>query len=162
MEICNNQQLQNLPYKIQTDKWGNLLMSPATNEHGIYQAKLVQLLSKLTDTGVIITECSVQTQEGVKVMDVAWASDAFMNRNRTNTPYQEAPEICIEILSPSNTLAEMEEKRELYFAKGAKEVWLCKKNGDMIFYTHLRKLQTSELLKTFPRKVETFLGRVIN
>ncbi len=28
--ICENPVLANLPYKIQTDKWGNIVMSPAT------------------------------------------------------------------------------------------------------------------------------------
>ena len=44
--ICENPVLANLPYKIQTDKWGNIVMSPASNRHGIYQAKIVALLSR--------------------------------------------------------------------------------------------------------------------
>ena len=28
--ICENPVLANLPYKIQTDKWGNIVMSPAS------------------------------------------------------------------------------------------------------------------------------------
>ncbi len=69
-EICRDPILRDLPYKIQTDKWGNILMSPATNEHGIYQARIVVSLSNLTSKGTIISECSVQTSEGVKVADV--------------------------------------------------------------------------------------------
>lgn len=110
-EICNDPVLKDLPFKIQTDKWGHIVMSPATNEHGMYQAKIVALLSRLLATGTVISECSVQTHEGVKVADVAWASDDFMRRNRGTTPFQEAPELCVEILSPSNTLTEMDEKK---------------------------------------------------
>ena len=36
-----------------------------------------------------------------------------------------APEICIEVLSLSNSPAEMNEKRDLYFEAGAHEVWIC-------------------------------------
>ena len=72
-EICNDPVLKDLPFKIQTDKWGHIVMSPATNEHGMYQAKIVALLSRLLATGTVISECSVQTHEGVKVDDVAWA-----------------------------------------------------------------------------------------
>src|SRR5205823_13674111 len=35
-----------------------------------------------------------------------------------------APEICIEVVSPSNSVKELSEKREAYFAAGAQEVWI--------------------------------------
>jgi hypothetical protein len=69
--LCQDPLLANLPYKIQTDKWGNIVMRPATNQHGIYQAKIVALLSQLLQSGTVITECSVATTEGTKVADVA-------------------------------------------------------------------------------------------
>ncbi len=152
-EICCNSVLKDLPFKIQTDKWGHIVMSPATNEHGMYQARLVTLLSRLLNIGIIISECSIQTSEGVKVADVAWASDAFIQRNRGKNPFPEAPELCIEILSPSNTLAEMEEKKELYFARGAKEFWICDKNGNMLFHKNTGALEKSELVSPFPHLI---------
>ena len=45
-----------------------------------------------------------------------------------------APEICVEILSPSNTAGEMTAKRRLYFEAGALEVWICSVDGKMEFY----------------------------
>ena len=126
-DICQDPLLKDLPYKIQTDRWGNIVMSPASNEHGIYQAKIIALMSKLIDIGTIIAECSVQTSQGVKVADAAWATDEFMRNNKGKNPFDEAPEICVEILSPSNTEMEMEDKKELYFARGAKEFWVCVK-----------------------------------
>lgn len=152
-EICEDPVLKDLPFKIQTDKWGHIVMSPATNEHGMYQAKLVTLLSRLLDVGTIVSECSIQTSEGVKVADVAWASDDFMRRNRGKNPYPEAPELCVEILSPANTLAEMDEKKELYFARGAREFWICDKNGNMLFHKNTGTLNNSELISSFPQLV---------
>jgi Uma2 family endonuclease len=150
IEICQDPTLRDLPYKIQTDKWGNILMSPATNEHGIFQAKIIALLSKFTSKGTIISECSVQTSEGVKVADVAWASEEFMQNNRGKNPFDEAPEICLEILSPSNTAMEMTEKKELYFARGAKEFWVCDKEGIITFYRNTGSLKHSKLIPGFP------------
>jgi Uma2 family endonuclease len=152
-EICENPLLRDLPYKVQTDKWGNIIMTPATNEHGIYQARIVTLISKLTEEGTLISECSIQTSEGVKVADVAWASSAFMQKNKGKNPFSEAPEVCIEILSPSNTKMEMEEKKELYFARGAKEFWICDKEGDITFYKNTGTLKNSEIIASFPSKV---------
>jgi Uma2 family endonuclease len=48
---------------------------------------------------------------------------------------ERAPEICVEVLSPSNSKPEMEEKRALYFGAGAREVWICGLDGKMEFYT---------------------------
>ena len=155
-EICANPVLRELPFKIQTDKWGHIVMSPATNEHGMYQAKIVALLSRLLDTGAIIAECSIQTREGVKVADVAWASDDFIGRNRGDNPFREAPELCVEILSPSNTVMEMDEKKELYFARGAKEFWICDKcdkNGNITFHKNTGEISRSELAGNFPSPV---------
>lgn len=152
--ICENPVLANLPYKIQTDKWGNIVMTPATNRHGIYQAKIVALLSRLLSSGTVITECSVETNEGTKVADVAWASTQFIQANKDATPFIEAPEICVEIISPSNTVAEMDEKKELYFARGCKEFWLCDFEGTMTFYKNTGKLERSLIFDGFPDKVE--------
>lgn len=129
------------------------MMSPASNEHGIYQAKIIALISKLQEEGILISECAVQTSQGIKVADVAWASREFMDRNQGTNPFQEAPEVCIEIISSSNTKLEMEEKKELYFARGAREFWLCDKAGNIKFYKNTGALKTSEIIKAFPTKL---------
>jgi Uma2 family endonuclease len=90
-------------------------MSPATNQHGLYQARIVRWLSTLLTGGEPLVECGIQTAEGVKVADVAWGSTAFFKRNCRANPYQEAPEIVVEILSPSNTTEEMNEKKAVVF-----------------------------------------------
>ena len=154
--ICENPVLSNLPYKIQTDKWGHIVMSPASNEHGMYQAKIITLLSRIIKSGVVISECSVQTSEGTKVADVAWLSTEFIKKNKKNTPFLEAPEICIEIISPSNTKAEMNEKKELYFARGCLEFWLCHANGNMTFYKNTGTLENSLIFEMFPQKIELY------
>lgn len=128
-------------------------MSPATNEHGIYQAKIVAMLNKLINNGTLISECSVQTSEGIKVADVAWASEEFMQNNRGKSPFDGAPEICVEILSPSNTEMEMEEKKELYFSRGAKEFWVCDKEGNIKFYKNTGPLERSDIVEGFPGKL---------
>ena len=155
-EICQDAILKELPYKIQTDKWGNIMMSPASNEHGIYQARIITLLGRLLETGTIISECSVQTGEGVKVADIAWASDDFIRENIGQNPFVRAPEICIEILSPSNTVAEMEEKQALYFAEGAQEFWICDRQGNMLFYDCGQNIPYSRIFSAFPDKVALY------
>ena len=57
-----------------------------------------------------------------------------MTDHGDETPYKSAPEICIEVMSPSNSKEEMSEKIKLYLEKGACEVWLCGKNSDISYY----------------------------
>ncbi len=153
-KLCENPIFKNIPFKIETNKWGKIEMSPASNEHGLYQALIIKWLSELTDQGQAISECSIQTAEGVKVADVAWGSYKFFRKNKRANPYLESPEIVIEILSPSNTRQEMIEKKELYFARGAQEFWLCGKLGVIEFYNNHKKLGQSDIIAQFPKKIE--------
>jgi len=89
-------------------------------------------------------KCSIETSDGVKVADVAWASDDFIQSYGYQTPYQVAPEICVEITSPSNSQAEIDEKIQLYLAKGAHEVWICDNDGQISYYSHIGLLEQSK------------------
>ena len=122
--VIENPLLRDLPFKIELNKFGQILMSPASNKHGRIQSRTVVALAKHQPTGEVITECSVETSDGVKVADVAWASDAFVERFGYRTPYPQAPEICIELISPSNTRAEIDHKIALYLEANAQEVWI--------------------------------------
>ena len=145
IEVINNPILQDLPFKIELNKFGKLLMSPASNQHGQIQAELVYQLRSQLPKGKVITECSIQTTAGVKVADVAWASDEFISQYSFETPYPKAPEICIEIVSPSNSKAEMLEKVELYLAKGAQEVWIIYSNNKVLTFSHIGEIEESLL-----------------
>jgi Uma2 family endonuclease len=148
-EVLNDKSLQDLPYKIELNERGNIEMSPATNIHGIYQGEILHLL-KLHARGRTFPECSIDTNIGVKVPDVVWASKEFMRQFGYSTPYEFAPEICVEIISPSNTTKEILEKRKAYFERGALEVWTCDLQGSMQFFDANVKLEQSVLVPTFP------------
>ena len=152
-EACEDKVLQNLPYKIELNEWGNIVMSPASNRHGNIQTKIAFCLITGMQNGTVLTECSVDTVKGVKVADVAWVSEKFLEKNRGQTPYLEAPEVCVEIQSPSNSDEEMLEKKELYFAKGAKGFWLCDETGNVAFYNRTGKLDRSGYFPAMPNKV---------
>lgn len=152
-EICDNPAFNDLPFKFETNEWGKIEMCPATNEHGLYQSLLIAWLARLSQQGHPISECGIQTSKGVKVADVAWGSYEFFKRNKRANPYLEAPEVVIEILSPSNTRAEMDIKKQLYFEQGAKEFWLCDKNGDILFLNPRQQLVSSQIILDFPNRI---------
>lgn len=153
-EVCKDSLLQDLPYKIELNEWGNIVMSPASNRHGNLQTKIAFYLMSHMPDGTVLTECSVDTPKGVKVADVAWVSAAFLQRNRGTTPYAEAPEVCVEIQSPANSDAEMADKRSLYFVSGARECWLCDEDGTVSFFSRQEKMDRSQLFPAMPARVE--------
>ncbi len=145
-EVLSSPYLQDLPFKIELNKFGQILMSPASNKHGIMQCKVASAIERVKKSGVLINGCSIQTSDGVKVADVAWASDEFMLEHGEVTPYPQAPEICVEVVSSSNSKAEMEHKVELYLAKGALEVWVVTANKEIAFYSYTGQMKKSKLV----------------
>ena len=135
-DVLQDRSLQDLPYKIELNRWGQVVMTPASNQHGIYQNKVGWILMSHMTDGTVISECSIATHAGVKVADIAWCSADFMQKHGVVTPYAKAPEICVEIISPSNSEKQMQEKMALYFERGAKECWLVSETGRVRFFGH--------------------------
>ena len=133
-EVCTDPLLRDLPYKIELNEWGQIVMSPASSRHSILQGLLIDALNRLKTDGLVFPECPIQTFKGVKVPDVVWVSSRFLSEHGEENPFSLAPEICIEVLSPSNTPQEMQEKCELYFARGGLEVWICDEQGGLQFF----------------------------
>ena len=148
-EIIRNPLLRNLPFKIETNKFGQIVMSPTTNGQGLTQFAVGRGIRRSKKGGQIICNCSVATIDGVKVASVAWASDEFMVEFGEVTPYLKAPEICVETVSPANSKAEIEHKIELYLAKGALEVWVVNNQKEVTLYAHTGKLKKSKLVPKF-------------
>jgi Uma2 family endonuclease len=156
-ELCVDPVIAKQDFRVETDRFGQaLVMSiPPSFEHGGYQLGIGALLMQLMPGGHAVTECPVSTSEGVKGADAAWISAQRKKRALKGSLLEMAPEICVEVLSPSNTREEMQEKKRLYFEAGAKEVWFCDLNGRMHFYLHTApdKPAASALCPKFPRKM---------
>src|SRR2546425_9027402 len=132
-ELCRDPSLQDLPYKIEINAWGKVEMSPASNRHARLQGELAAELKRQLG-GSVLTECSILTRIGIRVPDVAWMSSDFIANYAEITPYQRAPEICVEIVSPSNVTAEIVEKTQAYLAAGAVEVWIVAEDGTIRYF----------------------------
>jgi Uma2 family endonuclease len=110
------------------------------------------MLGLLLPGWAIPIECGIETSEGVKVSDVAAMTRDRDRRYRGVASIPEAPDICIEVLSWSNTPEEMDEKRRLYAAKGCLEFWTCSEDGKMTFFDAAtgQTLPQSGLCPAFP------------
>ena len=153
-EVVEDPNLKNLPFKIELNEYGKILMSPQKVYHSAFQGEIGYLLQSILKSGKVLSECAITTNKGVKVADVAWASSDRFSVIKNETACSIAPEICIEIISASNSAKEMKEKRDLYFEHGAEEFWLCDENGNITFFDKDGRINNSKKAPKFPKKIE--------
>ena len=150
--------------RIETDREGNVIMIPPGDVgHGMRIIRFGNLFTECMPEGIALGEFAVSTSSGNRIPDCGWASEAhpeFQWLLADEPEAQErpkvlkhAPEICVEILSASNTPAEIELKKRLYFDVGAKEVWVCDRNGAMKFFGPEGELPCSNLCPDWPQVV---------
>jgi Uma2 family endonuclease len=155
-EVLADATLAALPYRVETDRHGHIVMSPPpTPAHGKKQNRIGSILEQLLPDGHTITECPLSTADGVKAIDVAWLAPERGQEADTETCLTRAPEICVEIISLSNTSLEMREKVALYFNAGVREVWTCEKNGTVHFHFSVapKIRKASALCPRFPSRI---------
>ena len=156
-EVLADAKLAGLPERIETDRFGHIIMSPPPSaHHGSYQFRIGALLDQHLPGGRVITECPISTADGVKAADVAWASPARLQALGDQVCFPQVPEVCVEILSPANTPVEIKEKTALYFDAGALEVWHCTAQGEMVFWCKdsNQRPGKSQLCPGFPAKIK--------
>jgi Uma2 family endonuclease len=114
----------NVQGKVEIDIWGRVMMTPPpAYYHGIVQARLLAALRAMGG-GQEAAETPIATAAGVFIADVTWASYDFLHAHLDEIVLEKAPDICIEVVSPSNSRKELTEKRDAYLACGAREVWI--------------------------------------
>ncbi|MBV8278267.1 MAG: Uma2 family endonuclease [Verrucomicrobia bacterium] len=122
--------------------------------HSDRQGRIIGLLNELLRDGNALPECPISTADGIKAIDVAWLARGRAEFDERPLVLTDAPEICVEVLSPSNTTAEINEKRALYFDAGATEVWLCNLDDLMSFFVGVdHQVSTSALCPSFPNRI---------
>ena len=155
-EICNDPVLAELPFKIESDEWGNIIMSPpAGAEHSGFQGEIIASLLQLLPSGRARPQYPLQTAKGVKAIDVVWVSRARLKQKPKGfLVHLIAPEVCVEVLSPRNSRAEIDQKIRFYFERGAQECWVCDRKGNMSFFAPSGRIGCSQLCSKFPAKIE--------
>ena len=152
-EVCANRYLQDLPFRIETNRWGQIVMSPPHNDHSLAQASIYDLLKKMRG-GRTLQKTVIDTEDGNKVADATWMSASLFKASKGQGSYKRAPEICVEVKSPGNSLGELLEKKDLYFKAGAQEVWIREQSGRMRFFRAEGPLERSALCPDFPPVVK--------
>jgi Uma2 family endonuclease len=156
--LLRDPSIADLDHHIETDAFGQVIMMPCPGfSHSSLQANALSLLTQLLPHGRAQPECPLSTLGGVKGIDVIWISDSRLAEARQGELLIKAPEVCLEIASPSNTRESLTEKKRLYFESGANEVWICDLDGNVSFYLRQSPgtpTEESVLCPAFPKKLE--------
>ena len=106
-------------------------MPPPGFEHGDVQLNvgvLIRAYLKIHDLGRVVTETGVVTQrspDSVRGPDLVYWSYERLPRDQRPKVYPEnSADLCIEVLSPSNTPKQTLVKLNEYFASGVRMVWI--------------------------------------
>lgn len=152
-QLCDDPALENLPYRVELARHGQLVMSPHRSYHSVFQSRIIRHLNRLLPAGEAMPECPIDTGTGTLVADVAWASPEKVRRNFDLPSWAESPEIVVEVLSPSNLETEIRHKRLTVFGRGAAEFWVCDRAGKVEFFGPRGRLTKSRLCPDFPNSV---------
>jgi hypothetical protein len=84
-KICDSNNLKNLPFKIETNQQGQVLLTPVKVYRSLFQGKIIGLLYAHLRGGEALAECAISTEKGTKVADVAWCSAQRLQQIQNET-----------------------------------------------------------------------------
>jgi Uma2 family endonuclease len=133
------------PDYFELDQFGELILSPkpTTGHQRVASAIARALTSQLGGEGV--TDVSVLTDRGVRAPDVVWMPADRWAACKGQSPLEVVPDVCVEVLSPSNTRQEIEMKVGAYLRGGAHEVFVVGLKGEIEIFGPRGKLEASTL-----------------
>jgi Uma2 family endonuclease len=133
------------PDHFELNEFGELIMSPKPTTGHQQVASEVAWLLRTQLGGAAVTEVSVLTDRGVRAPDVVWMPTDRWNKCKGQSPLQIVPDLCVEVLSPSNTREEMAMKIGAYLRGGAREVIVIGLKGEADFFGPEGKRESSAL-----------------
>lgn len=123
-------QLQRREDVVQELHWGLVVaLTFPKKKHTKMQSRLLELLNPFAHhKGLEAVELPFRAvpQYDLRAADVAFVSQQRWDATAEDDNLHGAPELVIEVLSPSNSTAEMREKAALCLANGAEEFLACK------------------------------------
>ena len=139
------QYVEDDPDCYELNEFGEWIVSPRPT-HGHQQVASVvafQLTTQLGERAVI--EVSVYTDRGIRAPDVVWMPATRWLEAKGQNPLAFVPDVCVEVLSPSNTRQEILMKVGTYLRGGAREAIVVGLKGQLEFFGPGGRLEASAL-----------------
>lgn len=119
--------------------WGMVItLTRPKMKHAKLQSRLAKLLRpKAEHSGVVETEVAFRAlpEYDLRGADVAYVSQQRWDTTPDDDNLRGSPELVIEVLSPSNTKAEIHEKAVLCLSSGAQEFWVVDPKRETVSVT---------------------------
>ena len=107
------------PDRYELNELGELILSPKpTNDHQRIASAVARSLEAQLGPEAA-TEISVYTDRGIRVPDVVWMPAARWREVKGQSPFPFVPDLCVEVLSPGNSRAQITMKTGAYL-RGAR------------------------------------------
>ncbi len=132
---------------------GEIVAMPGPGvEHGEVQGNvhfLIKQFLKANPIGRVVVESGVITERGpdtVRGPDVSYYSKERLPLDKRVTGYHDQPpDLCVEVVSPSNTVRELKAKAKEYLFAGVRAVWIIDpKEREVVIVTEPLESRTLE------------------
>jgi len=133
------------PDRYELTEFGELVLSPKpTNDHQLVASEVLQALGRQLGPRAGM-EISVYTDRGIRVPDVVWMPAARWREVKGKSPSPFVPDVCVEVLSPGNSRAEIMMKVGAYLRGGAREAIVVGRKGEVEYFGAEGKREASAL-----------------
>lgn len=122
------------PDFFELNEYGEVILSPSPgNKHELLAFRVAQALEQQLGPAAA-TAISVLTDHGVRRPDAVWMPAERWSASGYESPLPFSPAICVEVLSPGNTEAEVQMRIAAYLGSGAREVVVVGLKGEIRFF----------------------------
>ena len=121
--LSANPIFEDLAARIELTEWGEILVCPVTKTQGLLAPRIAIALTEMLGQQAMLG-VGIATDIGVRVPDVAWCSDRFLEAHPEEAPLSSAPELCVQIAPAGSALPKLREKAGAYVRACATEAWI--------------------------------------
>jgi Uma2 family endonuclease len=122
------------PDRYELNELGELILSPKpTNDHQLVASEVMLAIAGQLGPRAAM-EIAVLTDRGIRVPDVVWMPAARWREVKGESPCPFVPDVCVEVLSPGNSRAEIRMKVAAYLRGGAREVVVVGRKGEVEYF----------------------------
>jgi len=95
---------------------------------GLLVGKIAALIIQNIQGGQLVFNIPVETQDGVRIIDVGWVSNSRLKTLRTHPTWSAAPDLCVNIVSNKRPPQQVEKDDHFLLRSGAQETWIVYPN----------------------------------
>jgi lipopolysaccharide transport system ATP-binding protein len=113
----------------------------------LLMGKAAALIQQKNQGGQLVFQIPVETEDGVRIVDLGWISDARLKTLRTEPTWSAAPDLCVNFVSLQRAYDQIEHDNHFLLKSGAHETWTVMGSQHIV---HHVKPNSSRLFNGIP------------